>query len=180
MQGPASRRYGGRMREASSAPVRRRLLAACTAFFMILFLGACGGGQDEGGASETAASSPQQEEQQRQSSPERGGDTTPGDDEDTGSDPDAESGESGAGGGSCPDVVITPNSGDGLFEVEAEGMSCDEAVTALKKWGQAGYPGQGPQGFECDDSVDDAGTAPTELRCVERGSDAVIEFATGV
>lgn len=168
---------------SASRIVRRRLLGVCAAILASFLVAACGGG--ESGESDTATSSGQRNEQQ-QPSPESGEGATSGDAEDNGSetgaavDDDPDGDGNGASGGACPDVVITPNSGDGLFEVEAEGMSCEEAVAALEEWGQAGYPGQGPEGFDCDDSIDDAGTAPTELRCVERGSGAVIEFSTGV
>lgn len=78
----------------------------------------------------------------------------------------------------CPDVVITPSSGNGLFAVEAEGITCDDAVAALEAWGRSGYPGDGPQGFACVPTADD-GSEPARLRCEQQPSGGVVEFETG-
>lgn len=77
----------------------------------------------------------------------------------------------------CPDVVITPDSGNGLFEVEAEGITCEDAGAALEAWGRSGYPGEGPQGFACrqPEATGEAG----RLRCEQEASGAVVEFETG-
>lgn len=78
---------------------------------------------------------------------------------------------------SCPDVVITPDSGNGLFEVVAEGITCEDASAALEAWGQSGYPGEGPPGFACRPASDRDETA--RLRCEQEASGAVVEFETG-
>lgn len=79
----------------------------------------------------------------------------------------------------CGDVVVTPNSGDGLFAVEAQGISCDDATEVLKRWGKAGYPGGAPEGFACETlSTTESGSG--RLRCTEQGTGGVLEFSTGV
>ena len=78
----------------------------------------------------------------------------------------------------CPDVVITPDSGNGLFEIVAEGITCEDAGAALEAWGQSGYPGEGPQGFACAPATEAGGEA-TRLRCEQEASAAVVEFETG-
>ena len=78
----------------------------------------------------------------------------------------------------CPDVVITPGAGDGLFEVEVEGITCADAATALQAWGGAGYPGDGPPGFACDPVAENA-DGSTRLRCTPEGSVGTLEFTTG-
>ena len=51
---------------------------------------------------------------------------------------------------SCRDVVITKNSGDGMFNVKAKHLSCRVARRTLKEWGSAGYkPRSGPAGYDC-------------------------------
>jgi hypothetical protein len=77
----------------------------------------------------------------------------------------------------CPDVAVTPNSGNGLFGVEAEGITCEDASAALATWGQSGYPGDGPEGFVCEE-VSAAGPA-SRLRCEQEASGGVVEFDTG-
>lgn len=78
----------------------------------------------------------------------------------------------------CPDVVITPGTGDGLFEVEVEGLTCPDAATALEAWGGAGYPGDGPSGFVCDRLAENP-DGSTRLRCTQEGSGGTLEFTTG-
>jgi hypothetical protein len=78
----------------------------------------------------------------------------------------------------CPDIVITPDSGNGLFEVVAEGITCDDAGAALEAWGQSGYPGEGPPGFACA-PANEAGGEASRLRCEQEASGAVVEFETG-
>lgn len=78
----------------------------------------------------------------------------------------------------CPDVVITPDSGNGLFAVEAEGITCEDAVAALEAWGRSGYPGEGPQGFACA-PVEEGDAERSRLRCEQHPSGGVVEFETG-
>jgi hypothetical protein len=74
---------------------------------------------------------------------------------------------------SCPDVVITPNSGNGLFAVEAEGITCEDASAALLAWGESGYPGEDPPGFACEE------VSEGRLSCEQEASGGVVEFDTG-
>ena len=74
---------------------------------------------------------------------------------------------------SCPDVVVTPNSGNGLFAVEAEGITCEDAGAALRAWGASGYPGGGPPGFACDE------VSEGRLSCEQEASGGVVAFDTG-
>jgi hypothetical protein len=78
----------------------------------------------------------------------------------------------------CPDVVIAPNSGAGLFDVQAEQLTCTDAATVLRAWGEAGFPGEGPEGFACEPLVENA-DGSTRLRCTQGTSGGVLEFATG-
>jgi hypothetical protein len=78
----------------------------------------------------------------------------------------------------CPDVTVTPDSGDGLFAVEAEGITCEDAGAALAAWGASGYQGEGPPGFACEEiAQNDNGSA--RLSCVQDASGGVVEFDTG-
>lgn len=76
----------------------------------------------------------------------------------------------------CPDVAITPDSGNGLFDVEANGLTCEDATTALEAWGASGFPGTGPPGFSCDPVSEAAG----RLSCVQDASGGVVEFTQGM
>lgn len=75
----------------------------------------------------------------------------------------------------CEDITITPNSDDGIFGITASGISCDDAEQVLREWGEAGYPGDGPEGFSCEEieGAENAMLGPPN-RCVS-GSQ-VIEF----
>jgi hypothetical protein len=73
----------------------------------------------------------------------------------------------------CPDVVVTPNSDNGLFAVEAEGITCEDASAALLAWGESGYPGEGPPGFSCEE------VAEGRLSCEQEASGGVVAFDTG-
>lgn len=87
--------------------------------------------------------------------------------------------ETATGPQSCQDVVITPDSGNGLFGIEAEGITCEDAAAALEAWGSSGYPGAGPPGFSCEEvSQSESGSA--RLSCEQDASGAVVEFDTGV
>lgn len=81
--------------------------------------------------------------------------------------------EAATGPQSCADVVISPNSGDGLFAVEAEGITCEDASAALQAWGESGYPGGGPAGFACEE------VSEGRLSCEQEASGGVVEFETG-
>jgi hypothetical protein len=164
--------------------VRGPAVPACAALLCAAALG-CGGQEappdDRGGATEPApgargvAQPPPESSSQQDggggqgqaggssgSSGQEGGEIAP--DAETGAQP-------------CPDVVITPNSGNGLFEVEAEGITCEDASAALATWGQSGYPGDGPQGFVCEEVS--AGPAGARLRCEQESSGGIVEFDTG-
>ena len=75
----------------------------------------------------------------------------------------------------CEDVVITPDSGNGLFDVEADGLTCEDATAALASWGASGYPGTGPPGFSCEAVPDEEG----RLSCEQDASGAVLTFTQG-
>jgi hypothetical protein len=77
----------------------------------------------------------------------------------------------------CDDVTITPNSGDGLFEVTVRGTSCEQARGALLEWGRNGYPNPGPPGLECG-PIERYPEGNVRLRCSGQGQ--AIEFDTGV
>jgi len=50
----------------------------------------------------------------------------------------------------CGAVTITSNSGDVLFAIRAEHISCPRARSTLRNWGKAGYvPRSGPRGWRC-------------------------------
>lgn len=78
----------------------------------------------------------------------------------------------------CSDVVVTPNSGGGLFDVEAEQITCTDAATILQAWGEAGFPGEGPEGFACEQITENA-DGSTRLRCTQGTAGGVLEFTTG-
>jgi hypothetical protein len=79
---------------------------------------------------------------------------------------------------SCSDVTVTPNSGNGLFAVEAEGITCEDASAALQAWGASGYPGEGPPGFACEEIAEnDDGSI--RLSCEQDASGGLVEFDSG-
>lgn len=78
----------------------------------------------------------------------------------------------------CPDVEVTPNSGGGLFDVEAEQITCTDAATILQAWGEAGFPGEGPEGFACE-QIGENTDGSTRLRCSQGTAGGVLEFTTG-
>lgn len=75
----------------------------------------------------------------------------------------------------CGDVEITPDSGNGLFDVEADGMTCEDAAAALQSWGASGYPGTGPPGFSCEPVPEEE----LRLSCEQEATDAVLTFTQG-
>jgi len=167
------------MPEASTTvrPGRARIAIAATAGALVaLTLAACGD-EDEPGdgapaadrqATETVAQPPPE------TAPEGTSARASSSREERGSDVVA---EAETGPQSCPDVVIAPDSGNGLFEVVAEGITCEDASAALEAWGQSGYPGEGPPGFACRPASDGDDTG--RLRCEQEASGAVVEFETG-
>jgi hypothetical protein len=75
----------------------------------------------------------------------------------------------------CGDVEIAPDSGNGLFDVEADGITCEDAAAALESWGASGYPGTGPPGFSCEPVPE----AELRLSCEQEATDAVLTFTQG-
>jgi hypothetical protein len=79
----------------------------------------------------------------------------------------------------CGEVTITPNSGDGLFEIEATGIRCDEARAVLEEWGKDDYsPSAGPRGYDCE-TIKEQPAGNSRLRCAGPGG-GTIEFDTGL
>ncbi len=78
----------------------------------------------------------------------------------------------------CPDVVVTPDSGAGLFGLEVQQLTCSDATTALMTWGESGFPGDSPPGFVCEQLAENP-DGSTRLRCTQGDSGGVLEFSTG-
>ncbi len=78
----------------------------------------------------------------------------------------------------CPDVVVAPDSGAGLFGLEVQQLTCSDATTALMAWGEAGFPGDSPPGFVCEQLAENP-DGSTRLRCTQGDSGGVLEFSTG-
>jgi hypothetical protein len=49
----------------------------------------------------------------------------------------------------CGTIVLTPNSGDGLFDVTAKNVSCRRARKVLGEWARAESAPRWPEGFRC-------------------------------
>lgn len=78
----------------------------------------------------------------------------------------------------CGAVTISANSGDVLFAVRAEHISCSRARSTLRRWGKAGYlPRSGPRGWRCR-TVETFVAGNTRKSCRRR--EARILFTTGV
>jgi hypothetical protein len=75
----------------------------------------------------------------------------------------------------CGDVEIAPDSGNGLFDVEADGITCEDAAAALESWGASGYPGTGPPGFSCQPVPEEE----LRLSCEQEATNAVLTFTQG-
>jgi len=75
----------------------------------------------------------------------------------------------------CGDVEIAPDSGNGLFDVKADGITCEDAAAALQSWGASGYPGTGPPGFSCEPVPEEE----LRLSCEQEASNAVLTFTQG-
>lgn len=168
-------------------PIRVRLVTAAVAAALAAsaMLAACGGDDADNSPSPAADAATETSETVTETTAEPPPEAAPGD---PSVDPDAttspRNGDGSIGDGaatgpqSCPDVVITPNSGDGLFNVEAEGITCEDAAAALEAWGSSGYPGAGPPGFSCEE-VEQGGGASTRLSCEQDAAGAVVAFDTG-
>lgn len=78
--------------------------------------------------------------------------------------------------GVCEPVVIEEGTDNLIDQITVEGIDCEEAASVLADWGRSGYPGEGPEGFECIDAERPLNqmTQSTGLRC-SRG-EAVITF----
>jgi|GEM_PF-4011417 hypothetical protein len=172
-------------RSEARAASRARLAAPLVALAVAaaLALAGCGGG-GEGPAAGTEADqapppAPPGERSTAQPPPETapdngGGDPGDGSSEEAQEEALAEDAETGPL--PCPDVVITPDSGNGLFDVEANGLTCEDATVALEAWGASGFPGTGPPGFSCEPVPEAQG----RLSCVQEASGGVVEFTQGV
>lgn len=162
-------------------PLRIAAGVAALVLSSTLALAACGG-DDEPSGDEQAAAQPSADtaagaptETTAQPPPEQAGGATAGKTSKRSQETLVE--EAPTGPQPCPDVVVTPNSGDGLFDVEAEGITCDDANAALQAWGASGYQGAGPPGFSCEEvAVNDNGSS--RLSCEQQASGGVVEFET--
>lgn len=79
----------------------------------------------------------------------------------------------------CESIVITPNTDDGIFNITARGLSCEEAREVLTDWGEDGYAGEGPEGYSCADAArlpDVAQGDSTGSYCARDGDGAEIRF----
>lgn len=167
------------MRRHDTATVPR-LPALAATLLAALALGACGGDEEApepsaGAPATSAGDQPAEGRADRDEAAERAGSGDGGASVDAGtSSAPAESEGSTSASESCPDVAIETHSGNGLFEIETRGLACADATAALKRWGEAGYPGGGPEGFDCESAGEIA------LRCTERSSGGVVEFETGI
>ena len=165
---------------------RARLAAPLVALAVAVALAPVGCGGDEEPAASTAAEeapppAPSGERSTAQPPPETAPDQGGGESAGEGSSSEeaqeealAEDAETGPL--PCPDVVVTPDSGNGLFDVEANGLTCEDATAALEAWGASGFPGTGPPGFSCDPVPEAAG----RLSCVQDASGGVVEFTQGL
>ncbi len=72
-----------------------------------------------------------------------------------------------SGANRCPDVVITPNSGDGVFDITTENVTCAEAETLLRS-------SDGLRSWNCRVVAEGEGRKTTS--CSQ--GDKVIVFAT--
>ncbi len=163
------------MPEASTTvrPGRARTAIAATAGALVaLTLAACGG-EDEP-ADGAPAADRQATETVAQPPPETAPEGRGAQDQNSGAIADTAA----SGPEACPDVPVTPGSGEGLFQVGAEGLTCADAVTALESWGRSGFPSDGPPGFGCEEVAENA-DGSTRLRCAQEGAGGVLEFTTG-
>ncbi len=161
------------------SPVARRgplrLLAACAVLTAALAIPACGGDDTPEEAPEAASAETSETtltETAAQPPPESAAGAT----EDAAASRESEetlAEDAATAPLPCPDVVVTPNSDNGLFAVEAEGITCEDASTALLAWGESGYPGEGPPGFACEE------VSERRLSCEQEASGGVVEFDTG-
>jgi hypothetical protein len=168
------------MRRAARQELATRALVLVVAAAAIVVPAGCGeAGGGEAAGEDQLATAPADEgvitEPPAETAPEKGL-AAPVRDEREGSDVDEP--EEAAIAEACPDVVITPNSGGGLFDVEAEQMTCTDATTILRAWGEAGFPGDGPEGFACEELAENP-DGSTRLRCTQASSGGALEFATG-
>lgn len=67
----------------------------------------------------------------------------------------------------CGDIAIAPNSGYGLFDIDAEGASCNEVVDVLMDWVKQGdYESAiDPEGWTCSISTPSEGMATAIYNC---------------
>jgi len=174
--------------EARARP-RARLAAplAALAAAAALAPAGCGGGDEEPASTEAeqtpppaASGEPSTAQPPPETAPD-GASEDPGDGAEDGSPEEAQEealGEDAETGPlPCPDLVITPDSGNGLFDVEANGITCEDAAVALEAWGASGFPGTGPPGFACKPVPDEASG---RLSCVQEASGGVVEFTQGL
>lgn len=160
---------------------------AAAAVAMTLLLGACGGEEEDGASTEaqdvTAEEAEVTTETTAQPPPEAAPEDSSGDGGGRTSGGGSEGSlaqEAATAPQSCPDVIITPNSSNGLFAVEAEGITCEDAAAALEAWGSSGYPGGGPPGFSCEEISQGESGGSARLSCQQDASGAVVEFDTGI
>lgn len=78
----------------------------------------------------------------------------------------------------CDDVVVTPNSGNVMQEVQAAGISCSQAEQILLDWGQSEYPPPGPDGFDCE-TPKDIGNSVYQSMCEKPDGSARVSFVQG-
>ncbi len=181
---PAYRRdrflgYGDRMPAIPSTASRgpTATVAAVLALAALLALTGCGGDDSSGEDPEAVQANAEEEggttptETAAQPPPESAAGAA--DDEMSRETEQTLAEEAATGPQPCPDVVITANSGNGLFAVEAEGITCEDASAALQAWGESGYPGEGPAGFACEE------VSEGRLSCEQDASGGVVEFDTG-
>jgi hypothetical protein len=167
------------MRPARRQELATRPLALATILAGLALPVGCGEGGGQGAGEDPIATAPANEQAITEPPPETApeeGVAAPVRDEREGR--DADEPEESAIAEACPDVVITPDSGAGLFDVEAEQITCTDAATILQAWGEAGFPGDGPEGFACEQLAENA-DGSTRLRCTQVGSGGALEFTTG-
>ncbi len=54
----------------------------------------------------------------------------------------------------CDDIIVTPNSGNVMYDVRAIGIPCSDVEQLLSAWGKAEYPQPGPDGFSCAPAIE--------------------------